>query len=277
VGNYLNASVSYTFQLSKSTGSDPFAYLRTLSRQISQVTGSRVPPPQAILPTDDNRTHNIVGSVALTLPNDWKKGTTLGNVLRDVSVFATFRVVSGLPYTRQKNQGSGTLAPRQGFGLIGTQQEPVNASTMPWIKNIDLRVNKAFKFGGTDWTLYADVRNALNFRNVNALFVETGDVVNSEFRTGVLSGEFLNLRQEAAGNSALRAGDAIDLSNCGTWSSPVNCVMLRRTEARFGNGDGTYALSEQTRALNAYYDSFFGPQNLYGAPRHIRVGFEVNF
>ncbi|HEV8399117.1 MAG TPA: TonB-dependent receptor [Gemmatimonadales bacterium] len=277
VGNYLNASVAYTFQLSKSTGSDPFAYLRTLSRQISQVTGSRVPPPQAILPTDDNRTHNIVGSVALTLPGDWKKGTTLGNVLRDVSVFATFRVVSGLPYTRQVNQGSGTLAPRQGFGLIGSQQEPVNASTMPWLKNIDLRVNKAFKFGGTDWTLYADVRNALNFRNVNALFVETGDVVNAEFRTGVLSGEFLNLRNEADANSALRAGDAIDLANCGAWANPVNCVMLRRTEARFGNGDGTYALSEQTRALNAYYDSFFGPQNLYGAPRHIRVGFEVNF
>ena len=277
VGNYLNASVSYTFQLSKSTGSDPFSYIRTLSRQISQVTGSRVPPPQAILPTDDNRTHNIVGSVALTLPNDWKKGTTLGNVLRDVSVFATFRVVSGLPYTRQVNQGSGTLAPRQGFGLIGSQQEPMNASTMPWIKNIDLRLNKAFKFGGTDWTLYADVRNALNFRNVSALFVETGDVVNAEFKTGVLSGEFLNLRNEAVTNSALRSGDAIDLANCGSWVNPVNCVMLRRTEARFGNGDGTYALSEQTRALNAYYDSFFGPQNLYGAPRHIRVGFELNF
>jgi carboxypeptidase family protein/TonB-dependent receptor-like protein len=277
VGNYLNASVSYTFQLAKSTGSDPFSYLRTLSRQISQVTGSRVPPPQAILPTDDNRTHNIVGSVALTLPTDWKKGTTLGNVLRDVSVFATFRVVSGLPYTRQTNQGAGTLAPRQGFGLIGTQQEPVNASTMPWVKNIDLRLNKAFKFGGTDWTLYADVRNALNFRNINALFVETGDVVNAEHRTLTLSSEFANLRGEASDNSALRSGDAIDLANCSSWGSPVNCVMLRRTEARFGNGDGTYSLDEQTRALNAYYDSFFGPQNLYGAPRHIRVGFEVNF
>jgi outer membrane receptor for ferrienterochelin and colicin len=33
VGNYLNASVSYTFQLSKSTGSDPFSYIRTTSRQ----------------------------------------------------------------------------------------------------------------------------------------------------------------------------------------------------------------------------------------------------
>jgi hypothetical protein len=236
-----------------------------------------VPPPQAILPTDDNRTHNIVGSVALTLPNDWKKGTTLGNVLRDVSVFATFRVVSGLPYTRQTNQGAGTLAPRQGFGLIGTQQEPVNASTMPWVKNIDLRLNKAFKFGGTDWTLYADVRNALNFRNINALFVETGDVVNARNRTLTLSSEFANLRGEASDNSALRSGDAIDLANCSSWGSPVNCVMLRRTEARFGNGDGTYSLNEQTRALNAYYDSFNGPQNLYGAPRHIRVGFEVNF
>jgi len=277
VGNYLNASVSYTFQLSKGTGSDPFSYLRTTSRQISQVTGSRVPPPQAILPTDDNRTHNIVGSVALTLPSDWRQGTPLGSVLRNVSAFATFRVVSGLPYTRQTNQGAGTLAPRQAFGLIGTQQEPVNASTMPWLKNVDLRVNKAFQVGGTDWTLYADVRNVLNFRNITSLFVETGDVVNAEHRTRTLSGEFLNLANEAATNSALRSGDAVDLANCGTWANPVNCVMLRRTEARFGDGNGTYTLAEQTRALNAYYDSFFGPQELYGAPRHIRVGFEVNF
>jgi len=41
--------------------------------------------------------------------------------------------------------------------------------------------------------------------------------------------------------------------------------MLRRTEARFGNADGTYTLDEQTRALNAYYDAFNGPQWLYGA------------
>ena len=53
--------------------------------------------------------------------------------------------------------------------------------------------------------------------------------------------------------------------------------MLRRTEARFGDANGIYTLAEQTRALNAFYDAFFGPQNLYGAPRHIRVGFEVNF
>src|SRR2546430_9652149 len=95
IGNYLNVSVGYTFQIAKGTGSDPFSYLRTTSRQIQQVTGSRVPPPQSILPTDDNRTHNIVGSVALTVPSDWRKGTTEGRIFRDISAFATFRVVSG--------------------------------------------------------------------------------------------------------------------------------------------------------------------------------------
>jgi hypothetical protein len=148
---------------------------------------------------------------------------------------------------------------------------------MPWTKNIDLRVNKGVKLGGVDLTAYVDARNLLNFKNITSLFVETGDVVNARFKTNTLIGEFGQLRGEALGNSALRAGDAIDLSGCGSWTDPVNCVMLRRTEARFGNGDGTYTLAEQTRALNAAYDAFDGPQWLYGAPRNIRVGFELNF
>src|SRR3989441_12585696 len=120
VGNWLNASVAYTFQVSKNTGSDPFSYLRTSSRVISQVTGDRVPPPEQPLPTDDNRTHNVVGSVALNVPRDWQKGTTAGAILRDVGAFVTFRAVSGLPYTRQINTGGGTVAPRQGVGIVGT-------------------------------------------------------------------------------------------------------------------------------------------------------------
>jgi hypothetical protein len=54
--------------------------------------------------------------------------------------------------------------------------------------------------------------------------------------------------------------------------------MLQRTEARFGNGDKTYTLAEQTKALNAYYDGYVnGVQNFYGAPRNIRLGFELSF
>jgi len=125
--------------------------------------------------------------------------------------------------------------------------------------------------------MYADIRNLLNFTNITSLFVETGDVVNATHREQTLSSEFSNLRNEANGNGALRPGDAIDLSGCGSWAIPVNCVLLRRAEARFGDGNGTYTLAEQTRALNAYYDSFNGAQWFYGSPRNIRVGFEVNF
>src|SRR3989442_3063235 len=153
VGNWLNASVAYTFQVAKNTGSDPFSYLRTSSRQISQVTGDRVPPPEQPLPTDDNRTHNIVGSGAFNVPKDWQKGTTAGAILRDVGAFVTFRAVSGLPYTRLSNIGGGNVPPRQGFGIVGNQIEPNNSSTMPWTKNVDIRGNKGVSVGRTDWTL----------------------------------------------------------------------------------------------------------------------------
>ena len=285
IGNWLNFSGSYTFQVARSTGSDPFSYLNTSARQISQVTGDRLPPPEQPLATNDNRMHNFVGSLALTVPTDWQTGTTVGAILRDVGVFATFRAISGLPYTRLRNTGGGNTAPAVGFGLISTQVEPINSSTMPWNKNIDLRINKGLRIGHAAVTAFADLRNALNFRNVVQLFAETDDVVNALHRETLLSPEFANLRIEADANGRLLANGSVDLRPaCGGWTNgaagangPVNCVELRRVEARFGDGDGVYTLAEQGNAFNAYYDLFNGVQNFYGQPRSIRVGFELNF
>jgi hypothetical protein len=281
VGNWLSVSGTYTFQVARSTGSDPFSYLRTTSRQISQVTNDRQPPPEQALPTDDNRTHNFLGAFSLTVPADWKQGTTVGAVLRNVGVFATFRGVSGLPYTRVRNSGGGATAPRTNFGLISASVEPVNSSNLPWTKNVDLMVNKGIRLGRVDITAFADLRNAFNFRNVRRLFAETDDVVNAVHRETALSSEFSNLRIEANSNGKLLSDGAIDLRpSCGTWSQltgAVNCVMLRRTEARFGDGDGVYSLAEQTRALNAFYNLNFGVDNFLDQPRHVRIGFELNF
>jgi Carboxypeptidase regulatory-like domain len=285
IGSWMSFSGSYTFQVARSTGSDPLSYLNTSARQISQVTNDRLPPPEQPLPTNDNRMHNFVGSMSLTVPVDWRRGSTLGNVLRNVGVFATFRATSGLPYTRLQNSGSGQTAPAVGFGLIATQVEPINSSTMPWTKNIDLRVNKGLRIGRADLTAFVDLRNAFNFKNVVALFAETDDVVNALHRQTLLSSEFTNLRIEADGNGRLLANGSIDLRpSCSGWTSgsagvngPVNCVSLRRVEARFGDGDGVYTPAEQSTALNAYYDLFNGVQNFYGAPRHIRLGFELTF
>ncbi len=284
VGNWVNASVAYTFQVAKNTGSDPFAYLNTSSRQISQVTGDRVPPPEQPLPVDDQRQHNIVGTVSFTVPKDWQKNTTVAKAFGDVSVFVTFRAFSGLPFTRVANSGAGSVAPRAGFGLEANSLEPINSSTMPWQKIVDMRIDKAVKFGRTDITLFADLRNVFNFKNIVRLFNETSDVVNALNRQSLLSPEFANLANEAAAQpvSKLGADGSINIADCTQWTataaSTVDCVMLQRTEARFGNGDKSYTLAEQTRALNAYYDSYVnGVQNFYGSPRSIRLGFQLSF
>jgi carboxypeptidase family protein/TonB-dependent receptor-like protein len=283
LGSWLNATVAYTFQTARNTGSDPFSYLNTTARQISQVTGDRVPPPEQPLPVNDQRKHNIVGAISLTVPKEWNKGTTLGNIFSNVTAFATFRAFSGLPYTRVSNSGSGTTAPFEGFGLIATALEPINSSSLPWNKNIDLRVNKGLRFGRADVTLFVDARNVLNFKNIVRIFAETDDVVNALHRTNTLSSEFVNLRNEADGQpvSKLGADGSVDVRDCTQWNGTatetVNCVMLQRTETRFGDGDHIFTLSEQQKTLNTYYDLFNGPQNFYGAGRNIRLGFELNF
>jgi hypothetical protein len=153
---------------------------------------------------------------------------------------------------------------------------------MPWTKYVDMRLNKGFRVGRADITAFADVRNLFNFKNIIGLFAETDDVVNALFQENTTSPQFAGLRNEAQQNGRLLAGGSIDLRpSCASWTGstggPVDCVALRQVEARFGDGDGVYTLAEQANALNAAYVRFNGPQTFYDQPRHIRLGFELNF
>ncbi len=288
VGTSLSTAVAYTFQASKNTGSDPFSYLNTFARQVSAQTGV-TPPPEAAQRTNDDRTHSFVGSIALQLPTDYRRGTTMGTILRDVGVFATFRVQSGLPFTMLVNQGDGQTAPRLNFGQGGRIATGTNLNQfeLPWTKNLDLRLNKGLRLGRVDATAYVDIRNVFNFRNIVGAFAETGGVRNELNRQkggaapgdpSIGTGEYGNLWDEAGNAGAFNSGDkSIDLTSCASWSSQVNCVSLRRVEARFGNADGVYTLDEQEHALNTYYDSFFGPWRFYAPARSIRLGLELKF
>lgn len=289
--NLFSGSVAYTFQVAKNTGSDPLSYFRTTARVISALTGETAPPPQAILPTDDNRAHNIAGSLALTFPNNWRDGTLLGRVLENVGAFATFRFASGLPFTRIENSGEGI---EQGQSpLEFTNVEPINTSSMPWIKNIDLRVTKSVAFRGLDATLFVESTNLLNFKNVINLFIETGDVVNTQHRDRFVSEQVANLETQASAAGFLETdvsgANYIDFVNnsCADWggrntagsaaSGPVDCVLLTRAEARFGNGDGRYTADEYSDAFTAWYNLENAPSRFYGPGRRVRIGFEVSF
>jgi hypothetical protein len=202
-------------------------------------------------------------------------------VLRNAGAFVGFRFVSGLPYTRLVNAGNGQTAPIVAYGLSGQADESINASTMPWTKQVDLRVTKGLRLGGLDWTAYADFRNLLNLTNITSLFAETSDVNNAKHRELYTSPEVARLLNDAGSFASEQQDGTISIAlpdDCTRWSKgAVDCVLLKRTEARFGNGDGVYTDSEYNAAFNAEYDLFNAPYTFYATGTQFRLGLELRF
>jgi hypothetical protein len=292
-GSIFQGTISYTYQTAKSTGSDPNQYLSTLARSISAVTGEPLPPPEAILTSSDNRTHTIAGNLAASFPNGWNKGTVVGTILENAGIFATFRFASGLAYTMMQNGGQGTLGPGNSFGLSGTALEPINTSTMPWIKNVDLRVTRGFRLGRTTVSAFADFRNLFNWKNLTSIFAETGDVVNNLYQANSIVPQTSLLQQDAGAlwvtksvvvNGVAQNLTGVDLSDCSQYAyagggihGMPDCLMLRQVEARWGNGDRFFDTNEIATAFNAWYALSHGPQTLNGPGFNLRLGLELSF
>jgi outer membrane receptor for ferrienterochelin and colicin len=289
-GNLFNGTLSYTFQEAKNTGSDPDTYLDFGSRVLNQVSGGNQPPPQAILPTDFNRPHNLAVAAALNFPNDWEEGSIVGSVLENVGVFATFRYTSGTPYTRCEEEGDDNVV--SGDNCENVFPEPLNSSRLPSFKNLDLRLTKGFALGGLDLTGYLEARNLLNFRNIIQVFTRTGDVNNAGELQKNFAADSADYANEADESGALLGDGSIDLTfggaadprtGCSSWVNQAgtpaapNCVALIRTEERYGNGDHIFDLAEQERASNALYYTVRGIHNFTSNPRRMRLGIEVNF
>jgi len=289
-GNLFNGTLAYTFQQAKNTGSDPNTYLDFGSRVLNQVSGGNQPPPQAILPTDFSRPHNLAIAAALNFPNDWSQGSIVGSVLENVGLFATFRYTSGTPYTRCDSDADQTVV--SGDNCDARFPDPLNSSRLPSFKNLDLRLTKGFGIGGLDLTGYVEARNVLNFKNVTQVFAVTNDVSNATEEEKNFAADSADYSNEASASGVLSGDGSIDLSfggaadprtGCGGWvnqgGAPAapNCVTLIRTEERFGNGDHIFDVAEQRRASDALYYTVRGIHNFTSSPRRMRLGVEVNF
>ncbi len=289
IGRFFNGVLSYTFQDAKNTGSDPFTYINFGSRIINQISGGNQPPPQGIFATANSRPHNLAGSFALTVPSDWKEGSTVGSILRGVGITALFRYSSGTAYTKcpadTGNEAviSGQVCDREFEGdFFGARR--------PAYKQLDMKFTKGFGLGGLDITAYLDARNILNFKNILNVFATTNDVVNNIERIQQNSADSVGFAEEGAINGVRQSDGSLDLrfgnagaSGCGNWtntqSTPTapSCVYLVRAEERFGNGDHIFTLEEQLAASNAAYDLGRGIHTFTDTPRRLRLGIEVNF
>jgi hypothetical protein len=230
---------------------------------------------------ESDRKHTVAGRIGLRGPTDGTSAGWLAWLVRGGEAWAQFRVGSGAPYTRLHNTGAGYITP---VVVIGDAYDPVAIGTTPAIREFDLRISKQVRLGQVRWTVFGDFRNLLGFTNTLQVFAETGDVTNDLHRALATSPERARLQNEAGGywttvtKNGATLGAADLRASCDTWpGGAVNCVLLRRAEARWGDGDGLYDELEQQTAFDALYNLFYGPWYFHGAPRHMRLGVEVRF
>jgi hypothetical protein len=232
----------------------------------------------------ETRKHNIAGWLGLSFPDAFHRGSWYGEILRNGGLWAQFRFASGLPYERLRNAGVGWTAPRRTVPVA--VPSTVDTESMPRVYDLDLRVTKGFRLAGALWSVFLDIRNLFDFTNVVEIFAETGETTNDEFFQSTITSELTRLRGDAGSArqiTIVKDGEtleAIDLSDCSGWTGPgreASCLLVRRAETRWGDGDGVYDQEEHITALRAAYDQLHGEWTKLGQPRHIRIGLQLDF
>lgn len=193
---------------------------------------------------------------------------SVARALDDLTLHMTASWSQGGRYTRFENIGNGYLSGRLNSVITsGTLAERPLSSRLPSRTEMDLRIAKGFRIGGTTARLVADLRNPLGFENVHTVFAETGTTENEEYQHLLTAEAVLNY------SLAIGMDRVID-----EWpENDVNRYMLRRAEQRFGNGDGTFTTSEMTAAVSSYLGLMGGRQWLVDSDRELRLGVEVSF
>ncbi len=284
IGNYFNGSLTYSFQDSKNTGSDPFSYLGFFE----PIGGFVGDPPTAALTSALSVPHSLTALFNVSLPADWEKGTILGSILNKTGFFVTARIKSGAPYTRCDPNDAGSIGVRSGgsCGTLGAVSN-YNADRLPMQKQFDLRLAKDFRIGKYAMTASIDARNILNLENVVSVYAQTGtpfSAVATAVRWSNDSASFaaygvatnsLNVTTGALTLPSTQAGCAKVLS--GTNSYAAACTYMIMSEQRFGNGDGVYTLAEQRAASDSHNAAANSVWASNTGARTIRFALEVNF
>jgi hypothetical protein len=150
----IGARLMYTLQSATATATDPFLLNRIIS--IDPVTGDTLRPARAEFPLDFDRRHTVTAIVRSRVP-DTAGPTLFGvRVLAGLEAATILRINSGLPFTRSDTTSDSVLV-------------LPNSSRLPTTNTIDLLLRRPLQLGSMRGSVYLDVRNLLNRRNIVAL------------------------------------------------------------------------------------------------------------
>jgi len=234
------ARVSYTLQQATANSSNAFVIQGVA--HIDPVTGDTIRPAKVEFPLDFDQRHTLTAIVTGTAPTAW--GPSLFGVrpLAGLEGTAILKVASGLPYSRMTTFGD---------TIIGLP----NDNRLPWTSSLDVLLRRPIKLGGFGGSLYCDIRNLLNRRNIVSVRRDTG-------MPGVDSTTLQNLALAAYNANpgpipyeSPRYRSWADLDHNGFIEGQAELMPLYLAAAR----DASQPLFD------------------YGAPRQFRLGVEFSF
>jgi hypothetical protein len=189
-GNLLSASIDYTFQVAEGNRTEPSAEL-FYSEQTGRLAETW------LVPFSFDRSHTLTSTVTLSEPDDWA-----------ASLIGWLR--SGTPYT--------PAFPSNVVPITFVQNS--DQQMMQW--NVDLKLEKFFKFGNIGYSLYLQVDNLFDVQNENSVYASSGRALYSIDQT--LRPELLNdIRTRITrGDPGLMSLEAINsyYANPGNISAP---------------------------------------------------------
>ncbi len=232
--------LSYTLQRATATASNAFELLRRV--RIAPNGVDTVSPGRVDFPMDFDRRHGLVVVAQARVPEAAGPRLAGVRVLGGVEAAAIFRWSSGLPYSRISATGD---------TLIGLP----NSWRLPSQSTADLLVRRPLALAGARGSVYLDVRNLLNTRNLVAVRRDTGEPgLGAAGIEAAAQAAYLS-HPEAIPYESPRYRGWADLNHDGTVAGPDELLPLYRAAAR----------------------DFYQPLFAYGPPRLVRLGVELIF
>lgn len=233
------ARVSYNLQQATANSTNAFLLNRLIT--IDPITHDTIIPAKTEFPLDYDRRHSITALITTEISP--KGGPMLLGIhpLGGIEAAAIVRYSSGLPFSRTNAAGD---------SIIG----PPNSSRLPSTQTVDLLLRRPIRIARLGGSVYLDMRNVFNRRNIVAVRRDTGVPTLDNASIQALADRAFAAHPEAIPFESPRYRSAADL-----------------------NQDGMVSGSElQALYLQAATD-FAQPLFAYGPPRLARIGMEIVF
>ncbi|MEX2155582.1 MAG: TonB-dependent receptor [Gemmatimonadales bacterium] len=233
------ARVSYALQSAQATATDAFQLVRRI--RIGP-TGDTINPARVQFPLDFDRRHSLTIIGQGRVPEGW--GPRLGGIqpVAGLEGATIVRYNSGLPFTMTNATGD---------TLLGLP----NSHRLPPVWTIDVLLRRPLRIAGRQGTLYIDVRNLLNRRNIEAVRRDSGEPQIDDPGLAALAERAYQAHPEPIPYESPRYRPAADVDRNGLIEGHAELYPLYLSAAR----------------------DYTQPLFSYGPPRMFRLGVELLF